>query len=60
MSSSVLYERINELRDAKLLDQQDDGEYALTQLGRDLGDAIAPLQRWAERWSTSTTSRGRR
>jgi DNA-binding HxlR family transcriptional regulator len=58
MSSSVLYERLNELRAAKLLDQRDDGTYALTQLGHDLGDAIAPLQRWSERWSTAT--RGRR
>ncbi|HEY6472148.1 MAG TPA: helix-turn-helix domain-containing protein [Acidimicrobiales bacterium] len=58
MSSSVLYERLNELRAAKLVDQQDDGTYALTQLGRDLGEAIAPLQRWAERWSSS--ARGRR
>jgi DNA-binding HxlR family transcriptional regulator len=59
MSSSVLYERLAELREARLLEQLDDGTYALSRLGRDLGDAIAPLQRWSERWSASTT-RGRR
>lgn len=60
MSSSVLYERLAELREARLLDQLDDGTYALTQLGRDLGDAISPLERWADRWSSSTTRAGRR
>ena len=58
MSSSVLYERLRELRAAGLVNQDDDGGYTLTPLGRDLGEAIAPLQRWAERWSS--TARGRR
>jgi len=52
MSSSVLYERLGELRTAGLIEQEGDGAYALTALGGELGDAIAPLQRWAERWSS--------
>jgi DNA-binding HxlR family transcriptional regulator len=51
MSSSVLYERLADLRSAGLIAQDDDGKYALTPLGRQLGDAITPLQQWAERWS---------
>lgn len=53
MSSSVLYERLAELRTAGLVEQDDDGAYVLTGLGRQLGDAIEPLQRWAERWSSA-------
>jgi DNA-binding HxlR family transcriptional regulator len=52
MSSSVLYERLGELRTAGLIEQGRDGAYALTNHGRELGEAIAPLQRWAERWSS--------
>jgi DNA-binding HxlR family transcriptional regulator len=53
MSSSVLYERLGELRSAGLVARDEHGEYELTAVGRQLGDAIAPLQRWAERWSTN-------
>jgi len=51
MSSSVLRTRLVELIDAGLVDQ--DGAYMLTPLGRDLGKAIRPLSRWAERWSSA-------
>jgi DNA-binding HxlR family transcriptional regulator len=57
MSSSVLYERLRDLRAAGLISQLPDDDYTLTQLGRDLGDAITPLQRWADRWSSSTRRR---
>jgi DNA-binding HxlR family transcriptional regulator len=55
MSSSVLYERLGELRAAGLVDQDDDGAYELTLIGRQLGEAMAPLQRWAERWASHST-----
>ena len=51
MSSSVLYERLGELRTAGLVARDDRGEYELTTLGRQLGAALTPLQRWADRWS---------
>jgi DNA-binding HxlR family transcriptional regulator len=57
MSTSVLYERLGELRRAGLIGQDSAGEYSLTPLGRDLGDAIAPLQRWADRWSRRPSPR---
>ncbi len=57
MSSSVLYERLADLRTAGLIVQGDDGKYALTLLGRQLGDAITPLQRWADRWGKAQDRR---
>ena len=57
MSSSVLYERLGELREAGLVARDQDGGYSLTSLGVQLGESIAPLQRWAERWSTAQPHR---
>ena len=48
MSSSVLRTRLVELLDAGLVAQ--DEVYELTPIGRELGTAIRPLTRWAERW----------
>jgi DNA-binding HxlR family transcriptional regulator len=56
MSSSVLYERLSELGDAGLVTQTEAGSYSLTTLGLQLGTAIAPLQRWSERWAASQSS----
>ncbi len=60
MSSSVLYARLAELRDAALVTQKEDDTYALTPLGRQLGEAIDPLQRWADRWSRAQATAARR
>jgi DNA-binding HxlR family transcriptional regulator len=51
MSSSVLYERLGELVDARLVERLDDGTYQLTRLGADLGTALAPLDEWSRRWA---------
>lgn len=51
LSSSVLYERLRDLTDAALVVQTDSGDYALTKLGRELGDSLQPLDAWARRWS---------
>jgi DNA-binding HxlR family transcriptional regulator len=53
MSSSVLYARLNDLRTAGLVAQDAEDAYGLTPIGRQLGQAIDPLQRWAERWSVT-------
>ena len=50
LSSSVLYDRLRELGEARLVERSDVG-YRLTPTGRDLRDAIAPLSAWAERWA---------
>jgi DNA-binding HxlR family transcriptional regulator len=52
MSSSVLYERLRELTDARLIDQTPTGGYALTRLGSSLQEALAPLDTWSKKWAT--------
>ena len=50
MSPSVLNQRLNELREAKIADHERGG-YFLTQDGKNLLAALAPLDTWAKRWS---------
>ncbi|MFG2564963.1 winged helix-turn-helix transcriptional regulator [Streptomyces sp. NPDC048567] len=50
MSSSVLSTRIEELSAARLLALDGDG-YHLTPLGRDLIEALSPLNAWSRRWA---------
>lgn len=50
MSSSVLRDRLGELVDARLLRQDDAQRYELTRLGASLGEALGPLDAWANRW----------
>ena len=51
MSSSVLYTRLEELTDARLVEQDDSGEYRLTQIGAGLNASLQPLDAWARRWA---------
>jgi DNA-binding HxlR family transcriptional regulator len=51
MSPSVLYERLGELADARLIERAGDQRYQLTGIGRELGAALDPLDRWARRWA---------
>jgi DNA-binding HxlR family transcriptional regulator len=53
MSSSVLYERLEELTGAGLLTHDAVGAYQLTGLGAALGPALESLDTWARRWSDS-------
>ena len=50
MSSSVLNQRLRELRAAGVVELGADG-YLLTGEGRRLLDVYAPLEAWAERWA---------
>ncbi len=52
ISPAVLNTRLRELRDAQLIERVDEG-YALTNNGRQLGDALAPLDAWSKRWARS-------
>ena len=52
MSSSVMYERLNELTAAGLVVKDEAGAYTLTELGSDLGSALHPLDQWSQRWAT--------
>lgn len=52
MSSSVLNKRLSELREAGVVDLQDEGGYYLTAEGRSLCAAIADLNAWSKRWAS--------
>lgn len=53
ISSSVLNQRLAELRAAGILEPRPDG-YALTEEGARLLDLYPALQAWAERWAKRT------
>ena len=55
MSSSVLRQRLVELTEYGLVRQAGDGGYELTAAGLELGDAIRPLDQWAQRWAAART-----
>jgi DNA-binding HxlR family transcriptional regulator len=62
LSSSVLNDRLAELRAADVLAQTDEG-YGLTEEGTRLLELYPPLQAWADRWAERegvATSRQRR
>jgi DNA-binding HxlR family transcriptional regulator len=50
MSSSVLNERLRELRDAGIVAAGARDGYTLTDTGEGLIEALAPLHAWAEQW----------
>jgi DNA-binding HxlR family transcriptional regulator len=56
MSTSVLNQRLRELRDAGLVDAGAGG-YFLTKRGAELQGALAPLDAWAKRWSADPQER---
>jgi DNA-binding HxlR family transcriptional regulator len=60
MSSSVLYQRLRELTEAGLTEQDEYGEFTLTTLGIDLVSALRPLDGWSKTWSTKTKAKARR
>ena len=51
VSSSVLNDRLRELREAGIVAAARGGGYSLTAAGRDLLLALEPLQAWAGRWA---------
>ena len=56
MSSSVLRRRLTELLDARLVEQQADTAYALTELGHGAYRALRPLITWSEEWASETAA----
>jgi DNA-binding HxlR family transcriptional regulator len=57
MSTSVLNQRLTELRDAGLI-KTGAGGYHLTKQGLELQEALAPLDAWAKRWRAAPQGRG--
>jgi DNA-binding HxlR family transcriptional regulator len=56
MSSSVLNQRLAELREAGIVELAPDG-YRLTAEGRELLAAFEPLNDWAARWAARSRKR---
>ena len=54
ISSSVLNDRLRELREAGIVTTQPGGGYRLTAEGHGLLDALGPLDAWAKRWARRT------
>jgi len=54
ISSSVLSDRLRELREAGIVDGERSDGYRLSREGRALIDALAPLDEWAKRWARRT------
>jgi DNA-binding HxlR family transcriptional regulator len=54
VSSSVLNERLRELRDAAIVASKPGGGYLLTSAGNELLGALEPLDAWAKRWANAS------
>jgi DNA-binding HxlR family transcriptional regulator len=57
MSTSVLYQRLRELADAGLIQQDESDAYLLTDLGLGLSESLNPIDDWARRWSRTAAAR---
>jgi DNA-binding HxlR family transcriptional regulator len=57
ISPTVLNDRMAELREARLVVLESSAGYALTPLGFELLERVAPLSAWAERWAESLAPR---
>jgi DNA-binding HxlR family transcriptional regulator len=51
ISSSVLNDRLRELRNAEIVTTEPAGGYQLSSDGHDLLQALAPIDAWAKRWA---------
>ncbi len=51
VSAAVLRERLVEMLDVGLVQQDDARQYQLTPIGVELLDALAPLNKWSARWA---------
>jgi DNA-binding HxlR family transcriptional regulator len=51
ISSSVLADRLRELRDAEIVAADERTGYRLTDEGQALLEALAPIDAWAKRWA---------
>jgi DNA-binding HxlR family transcriptional regulator len=56
VSSSVLNDRLRELRDAGIATTAPGGGYLLSSEGHELLEALAPLDGWAKRWAEARAS----
>jgi DNA-binding HxlR family transcriptional regulator len=60
LSPTMASRRLMELRSAGLVRRAEAAGFCLTDLGRDLLDALAPLQLWAKSWEANRHGRSSR
>ena len=53
VSTAVLRDRVLELAEAGIVEQNDDRHYQLTKLGHELIMALTPIDAWSKRWATT-------
>ena len=58
VSSSVLNDRLRELREARIVAAGGAQGYRLTAAGEQLLEALGPLDRWAKDWARTRRRRG--
>jgi DNA-binding HxlR family transcriptional regulator len=51
MSTSVLAQRLTELREAKLIEKDQAGNYALTESGSQLLSRLDGIDEWTQAWA---------
>lgn len=56
VSSSVLNDRLRELRESRIVSSERESGYRLTGSGRDLLHALEPIDAWAKGWARRTRS----
>jgi DNA-binding HxlR family transcriptional regulator len=56
MSPSVLSRRLQDLASARIVEQDEDGNYRLSAPGARLLASLLPLHKWAEDWAQSATN----
>ena len=57
MSPTVLNQRLRELRDADIVVLEEPYGYALSKQGKQLLEALMPLQRWSEQWQKKLSAK---
>ena len=58
MSSSVLYQRLRELKESGLVRRDGNDAYVLTRVGASLGEALEPLDAWSRGWAAAARRGG--
>lgn len=59
MSTSVLSQRLGELRDAQLVDKDRTGDYVLTEHGVRLLSRLDGIDEWTQEWASTIRGRSR-
>lgn len=57
MSTSVLSQRLGELRDARLVEKDQDGDYVLSEHGIRLLGRLDGIDEWTQEWARTVSGR---